>query len=238
MAKGNKRKYRLSDYAKNVPAKPALTSRRRDPITTFARFSNFMSLGMIAAAFYLNNDDLNRVAPGQTLTHPLITLEQFPDTLQKIAVATVHMHGAAFTLAGLSLIVTLIWYRTRYRPRRSPLVACAPLAALLVIGLHAGALAYLKSSTNGILHIQFRNTSTRLPNLDPAAAGVATTNPAAAPSVPVTFTTITSFNYPEGKQDQWTFLFASDTLFMSPILFAWLMSFGVKYLPKPEPLPR
>ena len=248
MAKRSKRP-RLSEYASAAADKPSRASRKRDPVTTFARFSNFMSLGLVAAALYMPfPDSLNFVPSDKTkLDHPLITLDYFPDALQKVAVAVVHYRTAWVAMAVVSTIITLLWYRTRYRPRRAALVRWGPLIGLSLIGLHAGALGYLQRVNGGMLHVQYRSTADHalpleipadqlFPATGPATSAATSTAPALAPVPTYRFggTIIGSSTFYEGKSTQWQRLFAADTLFIAPILFAWLMSFGMKFLP-PSP---
>ncbi len=182
---------------------------RRDPITSLSRFCEMLALGLVATSLFLPfTNGLNHPDA------PHISLDYFPDLLQKSAVVAVHTRVPWIVLAILSTMVAVVAYRVRYSPKPHRLLALAPLAVVLVIAVHAAALGYLHSQ--GVLKIEVHG---------PAPAGLDALHiPAGTlPGPMIHGETISRLNVREGTPEQWQLLFAGDLLFSAPILLAWIL---------------
>ena len=194
-------------------------------------FCELLALGLVAASIYLKYPkDLAR--PDM----PGIALDRFPTLLEKAAFIAVHtrapVDGAVDAGPGDS------GRGVSGAPEacaRSRIVAYAPIAVLLVIGLHAAAQGWLQK--RGDLVFEFRDDSPghretvrEMPLTMPATSGGAVVGPSGSAStepasVMVEVRSIRRLIVKEDQNSQWLALFGGDLLFAVPVLFAWVLSF-------------
>jgi hypothetical protein len=185
----SKRRKMAADLPRVKPAEP----RRRDPLTRIARYCLMLAMGLMAAAVLLRFP--NELARDQLAAVPMAG---FAGILNKAAILAVHTRAVWLLLAGMGIGIAFLAFRGRYAPRQHRLVRLAPLAAMVIVALHAGALLHMQSQ--GPLRIELHTTTGGMD-------------------------TITRMTVLEGTSDQWTMFAAGDMLFVAPTLCAWLLRF-------------
>jgi hypothetical protein len=173
---------------------PALRASPRDPLARITRMAQILAIGLIGAACFLTHpNSLNRTNPKGVR----ITLDAFPDLLEKAAVAAVHTRATWVVLAVIAASIAMS--ATRTNPRQRTLIRnWGTLALFLVIALHSGAQAYLQSKSPLRVKVE----------------GIAPGD---------TVASINRLTLQEGTAEQWQLLFAGDALFCAPVLLVWLL---------------
>lgn len=187
----------------------------RDPMKRLWFFCEILAVGLVGAAILLKFPN-HLESPGS----PAVPLDYFPGFLENAAFALVHTRAIWIALAVCSTVAAAMGRFARSASRRSGPMMLAILAMLLVIALHAGALAWLGSK--GSLVIELRQAAPAA--IDNAVQEALSSLPAATSHSSIHAESVTRFVVREGTAPEWKLLVAGDFLFCVPGLFAWLLS--------------